>query len=51
MYYRNKKQPDAGILLNYDDGDEYNQGYALFVEALTKDDIFQPYMSDNDFRF
>ena len=47
------KCPDAGIMLNYDD-DDYSQGYALIKEAfiaLTKDDIFQPYISDDDFRF
>ena len=39
-------------LLNYDD-DDYNQGYGQIKEALkalTKDDILQPYISDNDFR-
>ena len=44
--------PDAGILLNYDD-DDYSQGYSQIKEAfraLTKDDILQPYMSDDDFR-
>ena len=45
--------PDAGILLNYDDGDDYSQGYHQIEEAfkpLTKDDIFQPYISEEDFR-
>ena len=40
------------ILLNYND-DDYNQGYGQIKEAfkaLTKDDILQPYISDNDFR-
>ena len=39
-------------MLNYDD-DDYNQGYGQIEEAfkaLTKDDILQPYISDNDFR-
>ena len=52
MYYWNRKIPDSGILLNYDD-DDYNQGYGQIKEdfrALTKDDILQPYISDNDFR-
>ena len=43
---------DSGILLNYDD-DDYNQGYGLIKEAfraLTKDDILQPYITENDFR-
>ena len=47
-----EKNPDSGILLNYDD-DDYNQGYGQFKEAfraLTKDDILQPYVSDHDFR-
>ena len=41
--------PDAGILLNYDD-DDYSQGYHQIKEAfkaLTKDDILQPYISEN----
>ena len=44
--------PDSAILLNYDD-DDYNQGYGLIKEAfkaLTKDDILEPYISDNDYR-
>ena len=47
-----EKCPDSGILLNYDD-DDYNQGYSQIEEAsraLTKDDILQPYISDDDFR-
>ena len=43
---------DSAILQNYDD-DDYNQGYGQIKEAfkaLTKDDILQPYISDNDFR-
>ena len=48
----NQKYPDSAILLNYDD-DDYSQGYKQIKEAfraLTKDDILQPYISDNDFR-
>ena len=46
-----EKYPDAGILLNYDD--DYNQGYSQIKEAfraLTKDDILQTYLSDDNFR-
>ena len=38
--------------MNYND-DEYRQGYGLIKQAfkdLTKDDILEPYISDNDFR-
>ena len=47
-----EKNPDAGILLNYDD-DIYSQGYHQIeeaIKAITKDDILQPYKSDQDFR-
>ena len=47
-----EKYPDAGILLNYDD-DDYSQGYHQIKEAfkaLTKDDILQPYISEDNFR-
>ena len=47
-----EKYPDAGILLIYDD-DEYSQGYHQIKEAfkaLTKDNILQPYKSDDNFR-
>ena len=47
-----EKNPDAGILLNYDD-DDYSQGYAQIKKAfraLTKDSILTPYISDDDFR-
>ena len=47
-----ERYPDSGILLNYDD-DEYSQGYGLIKEAfraLTKDDILQPYITEDDFR-
>ena len=43
---------DAGILLNYAD-DDYSQGYHQIKQALivlTKDDILQPYISEQDFR-
>ena len=38
--------------MNYDNND-YGQGYRQIKEAftaLTEDDIFKPYISDNDFR-
>ena len=44
--------PDSDILLNYDD-DDYSQGYGQIKEAfkaLTKDDVLQPYKSENEFR-
>ena len=47
-----EKYPDSAILLNYKD-DEYGQGYRLIKQAfkdLTKDDILEHYISDNDFR-
>ena len=47
-----ERYPDAAIILNYDD-DNYSQAYGLIKEtfrALTKDDILQPYISENDFR-
>ena len=47
-----EKYPDSAILLNYND-DDYSQGYGLIKRAfkdLTKDDILEPYISDNDFR-
>ena len=47
-----EKYPDAGIILNYDD-DDYSQGYHQIKEAskaLTKDEILQPYISDDNFR-
>ena len=45
-------QRSAGILLPYDD-DNYSQGYAQIKEAFrasTKEDIIQPYTTDDDFR-
>ena len=47
-----EKHPDSAILLNYGD-DDYSQGYHQIKEAfkaLTKDDILQPYISEEDFR-
>ena len=47
-----EKYPDAGILLNYDD-DDYSQGYHEIkeaFEALSRDNILQPYISEDDFR-
>ena len=47
-----ERYPDSAILLNYDD-DDYSQGYGQIKEAfkaLTKDDILQPYISEDDFR-
>ena len=47
-----EKNPDSAILLNYDD-DNYSQGYGQIKEAfkaLTKDDILQAYISEDDFR-
>ena len=47
-----EKFPDGGILLNYDD-DDYTEGYHQIKEAftaLTKDNTFQSYVSDDDFR-
>ena len=42
---------DSAILLNYND-DDYSQGYGQNEEAFkafTKDDILQPYVSEDDF--
>ena len=47
-----EKYPDSGILINYND-DDYSQGYGQIKEAfkaLTKDNLLQPYISDDDFR-
>ena len=46
-----EKYPDAGMVLNYND--DSSQDYAQIegaFRALTKDDILQPYISDDDFR-
>ena len=48
-----EKYPDAGILINYDD-DDYSQGYGEINEAFRasiKNDIVQPYISDDDFGY
>ena len=47
-----EKYLDSAILLTYDD-DEYSQAYGQIKEAfkaLTKDNILQPYVSEDDFR-
>ena len=47
-----EKNPDSATLLTYDDY-EYCQGYGQIKEAcraLTKDNIPQPYISEDDFR-
>ena len=47
-----ERYPDSAILLNYEDAD-YSQGYGPKKEAfraLTKDNIIQPYISEDDFR-
>ena len=49
---RIENYPDSAILLIFY-VDDYSQGYGQIKEvfnALTKDDILQPYISDNDFR-
>ena len=47
-----EKDPDRAILLNYNH-DDYSQGYCQTKEifrALTKENIVQPYISEDDFR-
>ena len=47
-----EKCPDSATLLNYDD-DDYSQGYGQIKEAfraLTKDNILQSFISEDDFR-
>ena len=47
-----EKYLDSAILLNYND-DDYSQGYGQINEAfkaLTKDNILQPYIPEDDFR-
>ena len=47
-----EKYPDVGILLNYDDDDDYSPGYHQIKEAFKsfiKHDILQPYISEADF--
>ena len=46
-----KKHPHASILLNYE-GIDYSQGFSQIKKAfraLTKDNIPQPYISDDIF--
>ena len=48
-----EKNPDAGLSLNYEYDDDYSQGYHQIkkaFKALTKDDILQPYISEDGFR-
>ena len=47
-----EKYSGAFMFLNCDDDDDYSQGYGQIKEALTvftKDDILEPYISDDDF--
>ena len=47
-----ERYPDNSVLLNYND-DDYSQGYGQTKDAfkaLTKDNILQPYTTENDFR-
>ena len=47
-----ERYPDSAILIIHDD-DYYSQGYEIIKEAfkaLTKDDILQSYISEDDFR-
>ena len=47
-----KKYLDSAFLLKYDD-DDYSKGCGQIrgdPRALSKDDIFQPYISDNELR-
>ena len=47
-----EKYPDSSILINYND-DDYSQGYGQIKEAfraITKDNLLQPNISDDDFR-
>ena len=47
-----EKYRDSAIFSNYDD-DDHSQGYGQIKEAfkaLTKDNILQPYISEDDFR-
>ena len=47
-----ERYPDSAILLNYND-DNYSQGYGEIKEAfkaLTKDDILQPCITEDDYR-
>ena len=47
-----ERYPGSGVLLNYND-DDCSRGYGQIkgaFKALTKDDILQPYISENGFR-
>ena len=47
-----ERYPDSAILLNHDDVG-YSQGYGQMqasFKALTKDEILQPYISEDDYR-
>ena len=44
-----EKYPDEGIFLSYDD-DEYFQGFSKKFRALTKDNMLQAYINDDNFR-
>ena len=47
-----ENSPDSAILLNFKD-DDYSQGYVQIkgaFQALTQDDILQPFISEHDFR-
>ena len=47
-----ERYPDSAGLINSDD-DDYSQGYGHMKEAfraLTKNNILQPYIFENDFR-
>ena len=47
-----ERYPDTDISLNYND-DDYSQGYGQIKEAfkaLFKNNILQPYITENDFR-
>ena len=47
-----EKNPDSAIFLKYND-DDYSQEYGQIkkvFKALTKDNILQPYISEDDFR-
>ena len=48
-----ERYPNSAILSNYDDDDDYSKGYGEIKEvfrALTKDNIIQPYIIEDDFR-
>ena len=50
--YGTEKLLDSAILIDYDD-DDYSKGYGRIkeaFEALSKDNILQPYINEDDFR-